>query len=243
MKTNALFTAFGAAAITAGSCLAAAPVEDESTLAEGGILKEAYTGKYVVIVNDQKRVPESDFFRKDSSINDLFGYPTKIVPPGTSLKDAGLVITISDNDKAPSLLVAPESPWAGINVYALAADKPKPEILVSRLQQEIWRAFMYACGAANSMMQPCVMRQVLSVKELDLHKGVMPCPDSLGRVMTTAKRLGIQEQGYVTYKDACEAGWAPPPTNDVQKAIWEKVHALPTAPLKINPGDKPKSGK
>ena len=41
-----------------------------------------------------------------------------------------------------------------------------------------------------------------------------------------------------TYRKACEEGWANPPTNDVQKAIWDKVHALPTEPLKIKPEEK-----
>ena len=36
-----------------------------------------------------------------------------------------------------------------------------------------------------------------------------------------------------TYKRACREGWAPTPTNDVQRAIWEKVHAIPDKPLTI----------
>ena len=30
-----------------------------------------------------------------------------------------------------------------------------------------------------------------------------------------------------------EEGWSPSPTNDVQRAIWEKVHAIPDKPLTI----------
>ena len=40
------------------------------------------------------------------------------------------------------------------------------------------------------------------------------------------------------YRKACEEGWAPAPTNDVQKAIWDKVHAMPTEPIKIKPETK-----
>ena len=36
-----------------------------------------------------------------------------------------------------------------------------------------------------------------------------------------------------THKKACQEGWAPAPTNDVQKAIWEKVHAIPDKPMTI----------
>lgn len=240
MKKTGISLAAGLT-VMVGAASAAIQQEDEFTLAEGGILNVQYTGKYVVIVNNQKRIAEKDFFAPERGIDDLFDFPLKIVPPGTPTKDAGLVITVSDNPTAPSLLVAPEAPWAGINVYALASDKPTEKVLVSRFQKELWRAFMYACGAANSLMQPCVMRQILSVKELDLHPVAMPCPDSLGRVMTTAKRLGIKQREYATYKEACEAGWAPQPTNDVQRTIWDKVHAMPSAPMKIKPGDKPKS--
>ena len=28
-----------------------------------------------------------------------------------------------------------------------------------------------------------------------------------------------------TYRKACREGWAPAPTNDVQKAIWEDINA------------------
>ena len=40
-----------------------------------------------------------------------------------------------------------------------------------------------------------------------------------------------------TYLKACEEGWAPTPTNEYQKAIWEQVKADkergPTNPIKI----------
>ena len=42
-----------------------------------------------------------------------------------------------------------------------------------------------------------------------------------------------------TYLRACHLGWAPPPTNDVQRAIWEKIKAEkergPTKPITIPP--------
>ena len=49
-------------------------------------------------------------------------------------------------------------------------------------------------------------------------------------------------RGYkVTYKDACEAGWASKPTNIWQKAIWDKVHTTPKNPMKIE--FDPKKGR
>ena len=42
-----------------------------------------------------------------------------------------------------------------------------------------------------------------------------------------------------THRRACHLGWVPPPTNDVQRAIWEKIKADkergPTNPITIPP--------
>jgi hypothetical protein len=55
------------------------------------------------------------------------------------------------------------------------------------------------------------------------------------------KAIGITKKVVKTYLDACEEGWAPAPTNDVQKAIWDKVHAAPKNPMKIE--FNPKKGR
>lgn len=212
--------------------------------AAGGLIEVPYKGKYIVIVNDQKRVAEEDLFEPSQSIEALLQLPVKVVAPGTDVSDAGVIMTLSDNTTAPTLLVAPEVPWAGVNVGALAADHPSQEVLVKRTQKEIWRAFLYACGAANSMMQPCLMRPVFGLRDLDAKHVAVPCPDPLPRVMTTANQLQITEKSRKTYLVACQEGWAPEPTNEVQKVIWEKVKAeqseSPSNPIRILPGQKPK---
>ena len=52
---------------------------------------------------------------------------------------------------------------------------------------------------------------------------------------------GIEPIEIGTYYDACLIGVAPPPTNAVQKAIWDKVHAIPKTPMKIE--FDPKKGR
>ena len=54
-----------------------------------------------------------------------------------------------------------------------------------------------------------------------------------GKMSDTATRLGCAEAKFTTYKQACREGWAPPPTNDVQKAIWDQVRQMPAKPIKI----------
>ena len=212
--------------------------------AEGGQLVRPYAGKVIAIVNDQKRVAEKDFFKdKQNSIEGLLGYPVKILPPKSDVSKAAVVITVSDDKSAPSLLIAPEIPWAGINVAALAADNPKDEVLASRLQKEIWRAFVFCCGAGNAMMQPCVMRTVSKPANLDAYPNIVPSPDFVPRVAKTAQELGIGSTSTCTYREACQEGWAPAPTNDLQKTIWEEVHNPPAKPMKITYDSAAQKGK
>jgi phosphopantetheinyl transferase (holo-ACP synthase) len=209
--------------------------------AAGGLIEKPYTGKYIVVVNDQSRVPEADLFDKEQSIENLLQLPVKVVPPKTNVSDAGVIITLSDNKTAPALLVAPEVPWAGVNVGALAADNPSPERLAKRTQKEIWRAFIYACGGANSSVQPCIMRPIFGLRDLDSQRVEVPTPDPLPKIMNTANALKISEKTQATYRQACEEGWAPAPTNEVQQAIWDQVHAEPKNPMKIE--FDPKTGR
>lgn len=54
--------------------------------------------------------------------------------------------------------------------------------------------------------------------------------------------FGVKPRKMATYKRACQEGWAPAPTNDIQKAIWEKAKADkergPVNPIKIPPPNK-----
>ena len=60
-------------------------------------------------------------------------------------------------------------------------------------------------------------------------------------MIMSATALGAYVKRRTSYQKACEEGWAPLPTNDVQKAIWDKVHAVPKNPMKIE--FDPKQGK
>ena len=55
------------------------------------------------------------------------------------------------------------------------------------------------------------------------------------------RAYGVTPGNIETYETACCQGWAPTPTNDLQKAIWDKVHAIPATPMKIE--FDPKKGR
>ena len=61
-------------------------------------------------------------------------------------------------------------------------------------------------------------------------------------IRTAAESIGIPHTQKVFYKKALEEGWAPPPSNDFQRAVWENFKADkergPTNPIRITPAAK-----
>ena len=211
-------------AAVALTAIGAEDAENNAIENEGGLVEKPYKGKYIVIVNNQARIPPSQLFSEGNSIEDIFNFPVKIVGKDAKIENAGVIVQVNESKTAPALLIAPETAWAGVNVSALATDNPAPDVLKSRIQKEIMRAYLYAAGVGNSEVQPCLMRHIRRAKDLDKYAVMQPGPSAVGPVMNTAGQLGIFERTITTYKDACDEGWAPAPTNATQKAIWEKAH-------------------
>ena len=69
-------------------------------------------------------------------------------------------------------------------------------------------------------------------------------PESYTKISTFMKDVGYLTARRDTYYGACREGWAPAPTNDVQKAIFDQVKADkergPTNPITIPPPGKVK---
>ena len=167
------------------------------------------------------------------------GISVEVVGSPTATKNpTGAMIAVIDDPAQPTILVAPEDGWATLNVAKLKSDKPSAELLKLRLHKEFWRTFAYLMGAANAQQQPCLMRPITSVADLDSHKVAVLSPGPMGNVAASMSMMGFARTEYATFRRACEEGWAPAPTNDVQKAIWDKVHEMPTEPLKIKPETK-----
>ncbi len=86
------------------------------------------------------------------------------------------------------------------------------------------------------MQQGNILSEVKLEKTYDL-QNTLP-QDVTMRQLKYLADMGGKPQSRTTYRKACEEGWAPAPTNDVQKAIWDKVHEMPTEPIKIKPETK-----
>ncbi len=146
-------------------------------------------------------------------------------------KCAMAIVIVNGGAKMPGVTACPEDRVAAIN-----ADRyDNKDFLVLK---EIWRTIGFVGGVGYSKFSSDPMQPVFSAKELEGVEGTALLPMSLNALKTFTTRFGMKSAYSLPYIAACRQGWAPAPTNDVQQAIWDKVHALPTEPLKIKPETK-----
>ena len=218
--------------------------------AEGGMLLKDNTANFARVVNCQKKV-SSDFIKDvvaqfNTGLNiyvevvemDSVTDPFELANKALSIPRTGIAAIIVDDDKLPTILSAMESGWSILNIRHLQDDLPPKAVYELRLRKEINRAFAEAAGAGLSFNKPCVMEPVYKLSDLDAITFPVVSPETMSKISQACAKRGIPPMRSDTYKTACEEGWAPAPTNDVQKAIWEKVHELPTEPIKIKPEEK-----
>ena len=157
--------------------------------------------------------------------------------PEDLLKASGatVAVVVVNDDSTPAMLIAPEDRWGIVNVAKLVddlpSDKAKAKFRPTRAGKEMVRAFSLLCGGGSSQF-PGNMMNAPTLRQLDLTVDTIPM-DMVGYYQEFLKPLGVTPREYTTYKRACREGWAPQPTNDVQKAIWEKVHQIPDKPMTI----------
>ena len=216
---------------------------------EGGMVSRTDPlRKHILFLNSQRQVPEVNIRNIAGEIGNRFSIETafsnstektSLFMMDSVMKDwhVGAVVAIVDEPSWPILLVAPEARWVMVNVHPLLADGGKDK-LTNRITKVMWRGFAYVGGAAHTIQGNCVMRPVENLSDIDHLKAstISPAPEMGIREHLTA--IGVRPIVKMSYKNACEQGWAPAPTNDIQKAIWDKVHAMPTAPIKIKPETK-----
>jgi len=212
----------------------------------GGFVEPAYSGKFLCFMDSQGRIPAAAVEWVAGQVRIALSLPTRIernakAPQGPAAlpPDAGGMISVVDIEGEPSLLVAPDNGWARVNVAALAADGAAAEVLETRFKKELWRAFVILFGGGNSLNDFDVMRPIRAPKDLDACKALVSSPECFNAVLTGAKAAGITPVRRTTYLNAVRLGWAPAPTNEYQKAIWERVKADkergPTNPITIPP--------
>lgn len=217
----------------------------------GALVKPESQRGALAIIDQQGRVGKGAFdtvkatIEKNQKIVVKVATEDKSVKPVDGMRKAGadFAISVVDDADTPVMLVAPEERWAAVNVAKLApgvdGKEAKGEFLASRLRKELLRAFAFLCGGAGSQFDGNIM-SASSVAQLDEYQEFVPM-DMVKRAEKYMEKCGVTPLRIATYRQACREGWAPAPTNDVQKAIWDKVHAIPKTPMKIE--FDPKKGR
>ncbi|MGI6496877.1 MAG: hypothetical protein ACOX5G_12505 [Kiritimatiellia bacterium] len=237
-KTMAVFAACGMLAATVANGAEAAPKPPPKggpralIEAQGGLVERMGKGPSIAVFYPAgSAVAKSAAEAFSAEIRQVYGFATRPVaaesPDGfaAAVEDKaenGAVLWIGPSAGLPAtpLLVAPEAPWARLDLDALSAGA-SDEVLSVRIQKELWRGFAMMLGAANNRIEGCLMKSALSLQELDDLAGRAVCPQPFMEIRDTAAKLGLARVERMTYARALEEGWAPEPVNDVQRKLKE----------------------
>jgi len=200
----------------------------------GGLIQAPVEGPSILFLNVQTCVSAPAMDSVATQIGVMLRLPvTSQTKPGVepvtealkSLENKGTaaVLVIGDTAGYPSLLIAPENRWALVNIAALRGEGVSHATLEERAQKEVWRAFGYLMGAANSNFEHCLLKPVLTPADLDALKSLSLSPEPFNKIMMQAQKLGITPLRTTSYRKAVEEGWAPAPTNVFQIAIWNAL--------------------
>ena len=143
-----------------------------------------------------------------------------------------VVAVINGGKTLPALSVFPEERFGLVNADRLTGgdDPSAPE---TRVEKEVWRAIGFIGGLGYSPDKNDIMQPYYSLKELDANFQAYIQPMNMARMQGLWKRFGVVKARRTPYRAAVQQGWAPAPTNEYQKAVWDEVHALPKNPMKI----------
>ena len=211
----------------------------------GGFVEKPGTGLgQILFANEQRRVPIAELTRPVEyiakytklkvSIRDVESGIVVASREGVRKAGANMLILVKDDEGSTSpLIISPDEAWAVVNVAALAADNPKKDVLAFRLRKELSRAFIFLCGGVNTQYERTPANFCKSLKDLDwIDMDEVPA-DLIARFRTYTPGYGVTPAITATYKTACKHGWAPQPTNDIQRAIWKEVYQVPDKPITI----------
>ena len=223
----AILTTLVSFAILAENVVKAEAKRRRDGIPSGGYLELPNKGNKLQVINLNGVCPTDLFQKAVENVRKVLHYPfdcssTNIMSKLN--KEVAAYVVIVEKPNQPMIICAPEEYYSEVNISSLAYDSPNNFIFQRRLEKAILRGFGYAFGCGNSSVTPCIMNHIDSVKDLDKLRLTLG-PESLGKVLRGAQKRGCQARKYVSYRKACKEGWAPAPTNGIQKAIWNKERA------------------
>ena len=212
----------------------------------GGIIEREGVGA-LAIVNCQERADISSITPK---LNDFRKASRMVIKemPGTFRLDAvkipdgiSAAVFIVDNPSFPMSLVAIEGKWGMMNVAPLLADSPDKAKADKRIAKDFVKIAALTFGGGCSQYSGSPLQPAFDSAGLDSVSGEHLTIDIVKAMSRNLTALGMKPSVRSTYRKACEEGWAPAPTNEFQKAVWDKVHSAPKTPMKIK--FDPKKGR
>ena len=201
----------------------------------GGPIMTPEEGQWISVINCQNIIHAENVAEEVAYLRKVFKVPIheEVSANASSLAEAaaaakaalangaGLAVAIADVADAPSLALAPSDQFGIVNVAPLA-DKEK-QLTRERFHKELLRCMAYGFGVGNSSGRGSVLKPIASIAELDALDGRNLGPDALGAILRLTHDRGMKQMRQVPYRRAVEEGWAPAPTNDYQRAVWDEV--------------------
>ena len=187
------------------------------------IYLDARSDRTVAFTNNMKaasRLIDFGYLAKDIVLKE--GACPLEIARGERKNGAGAVIFFLEHDTLPVLSVYPEEAITVLNVKPLR-DKDET-VYRRRLNKEFWRCVSFTLGGYGGATQGVtVLSPIYSMKHLDDLRTLSLSPAQVNAISAGKTRLGLFGGNPAPYSRACREGWAPAPTNEYQKAIWEKV--------------------
>ena len=199
----------------------------------GGILRIPGKGK-VAIVSCADAIKLSILLEKTKAIQDnlritMQGVPMKEkftiadAPRVMRQLNAQVALFFGENPDLPMSLYVPEENWGFVNVAKLKADGAPAAKVDGRVKKMYARMMTLSLGSAFSESPASPMQNVTDVASLDK----MPVDGiffmDYNNILQHLPKVGVTASTITTYRRACYEGWAPAPTNEFQKVIYEGV--------------------
>ena len=211
--------------------MAAADAERLDMERNGGAVKISGMGR-VAVVDCRKAADTNDCQTGMQAIRNLFK-PEIVCRTGGAFSVSGAaeavrrsgdnaVVFVVDEPSLPMTLTAAEERWAMINAAKAKEDKPD----AAKFRRRMGLLFMRQCcrlmGSDATKTPECCLYPAFSIADIDAIEGPDVAISVFIAISESMSRIGIEGLEVVSYRDACELGKAPAPTNDVQRAIWAK---------------------
>ena len=212
----------------------------ESISRLGGLAQKPGSGRFA-LVSKQTTYTKDELEKCRELYRVQLRYPVEIVESETpftlgtasgELSKTGLSVGIYlvEDPSLPMSMVAMEEHWAMVNTLRVAEGAKDNDKKIHRLKRELSRVIKALLMGGTTAKDTKAVRVG---SDLESITGDPIDGQQLFNIIHSMPSFGLVAPRIVPYRRACQEGWAPAPTNDIQKAVWNEVHAIPQKPIKI----------